>query len=253
MHTATCVIILAAGEGKRMKSALPKVLHMLDGKPLIDHVVSAVEHTPFAPPLVVVSAEHTFVQDYLLGRVRYAVQDVPRGTGYAVRCAQACVSPDTTQIVVLYGDHPRITSASICGLVAEHEAKKNTMTFALCRLPHFHGPYSVFQSFGRIVRNAQGGVVRNVQVRDASPEEMSITEVDPGIYCFSAQWLWSHVDHLEPKNNQGELYLTDLLGMALAKDPARVSGYALEPEEAFGINSQNDLSVVAELPPIPSL
>lgn len=236
----TSVVILAAGDGKRMKTGIPKVMNVVRGEPLVSYVVKSVAGSKLdVQPIVVVAANHTLVQEYLGGRAVYAIQDKQLGTGHAVGCAES-LWRDSETVVVLYGDMPFITSASIDRLVAEHQATGNVMTFMTTTVPNFEGMFAYFNDFGRIVRDATGGLIKNVQKKDATPAELAITELDTSYMGFQTDWLRNHLPQLVPNNVQKEYYLTDLLAVALAEG-ARVGTVAVAPEEAFGINTKEHL------------
>lgn len=235
----TAVIILAAGEGKRMQSELPKVMHELNGKPLIDHVVSAVEQAGFGKPVVVVSAKNSLVQDYLKERATYVVQAEQKGTGHAVQCAKEILYTRADTIVVLYGDMPFLRAESIQRLVEQHTAEHNAVTLMTVQVPSYEGPYAVFKDFGRIIRNQDGRILKSVEVRDATPEELASLEVNPCYFCFKASWLWSEIEQLKNNNDQGEYYLTDLIERGIATE--RASGMLIDPREALGVNTKEQL------------
>lgn len=245
-HKTTQVVILAAGDGKRMQSNLPKVLHLINGKPIIDHVVTAVEQMGLSRlPVVVVSGRNTLVQDALGGRARFAIQAAQLGTGHAVSAAEDLWS-DAEQAVVLYGDMPFITPGSIQRLVESHVTQKNMMTFMTANVQNFEGQNVYFFDFGRIVRNGSGGLLKNVQKKDATLGELAITEVDTSYMCFSAPWLATSLPKLIPNNVQKEFYLTDLLALAL-KEGAVVGTVPIDSKEAIGINTKEQLDLAEKI------
>lgn len=240
-HSTTQAVILAAGPGKRMQSDLPKVLHTIGNRTLVEYVVDAVEQVGLKRrPVVVVSARHNLVQETLGERVAYAIQAEQLGTGDAVRSAQT-LWQDAEVVLVLYGDMPFITSDSIKRLITEHVTKEQVMTFMTTAVPNFEGPNKYFFDFGRVVRDSSGTLLKNVQKKDASPDELAITEVDTACTCFSASWLKDHLSKLTPNNNQKEYYLTDLLAVAMAEKKS-VGTVPIEMKEAIGINTKEHLN-----------
>lgn len=240
------VVILAAGDGKRMKTGIPKVLNLLKGKPLVQYVVESAVATGFgSKPIVVVSANHNQVQDTLGESAAYAIQDKQLGTGHAVRSAEALWS-SFDHVVVLYGDMPFVSAASLQKLVSEHQAAGNSMTFMTTTVPDFSGTNAYFSDFGRIVRDASGALVKNVQKKDATPEELHITELDTSYMCFEKHWLQKHLADLQPTNAQQEYYLTDLLMLAL-REGVKVGTVSVPPAEAFGVNTKEHLDIASSL------
>lgn len=237
------VVILAAGDGKRMKSTLPKVMHNLNGKPLIEHVVERVQSLDLAhKPVIVVSPKHTMVQDYLKDRALYVVQSEQLGTGHATSMAESLFKNKVEHIVVLYGDMPFVSGHSIERLITRHLERANTITLMTFMVPHFKGVYAPFQSFSRIVRGGDGHIVKDVQVKDATSQELEIHECNPCYYCFNAAWLWNNLKKVGSNNAQKEYYLTDLIGMAI-EEGVKISSISIEPKEAIGINTAEDLEV----------
>ena len=237
------VVILAAGHGTRMKSELPKVMHELDGKPLVGHVVENARAAGIVQkPVVVVSPTSNLVRAYFGDTVAYAIQEKQLGTGHATAAASSSVPTDVEHVVVLYGDMPFLRSDSIARLVRRHIERVNTLTMMTVTVPNFEMPYVPFFNFGRVIRDKQGQIVDSIEKKDATPEQVAITEVNPCYYCFRTDWLWEHVEKLKNDNVQNEYYLTDLVRMAI-QEGARISSVATDPHEALGINSQEDLAL----------
>lgn len=237
------VVILAAGHGTRMKSELPKVMHELNGKPLVAHVVDNARAAGIVQkPVVVVSPKSDLVREYFGDTVEYAVQEEQLGTGHATAAAESVLKGRVDHVVVLYGDMPFFRAESIARLVKRHEERKNILTLMTVTVPNFDWAYTPFRGFSRIVRGEDGHIIKDVQVKDASPEELTIHECNPSVYCFSSDWLWSHLQNLKNDNAQGEYYLTDLIAMAIEEGVA-ISSIATDPHEALGINSREDFDL----------
>ncbi len=271
--SAVAIVILAAGQGKRMQSDLPKVMHLLNGRPLVDYVVKVAEELE-VKPAVVVSVKDNLVKNFLGNRADYAVQAEPLGTGHALMCVEKAFtgrsaakpchsgakspltggqrggvgrhSPDVRRgnpVVVLYGDMPFIKSTSIKRLIDEHIQKDNVLTLMTVRVKNFDGWRASFADFGRVIRDADGKILRTVEKKDATPAELEIKELNPCYYCFKSEWIWPNLKKLKNNNAQGEYYLTDLVEMAL-REGARVSSIELDAEEAIGINTKEYLEIV---------
>lgn len=240
------VIILAAGEGKRMKTGIPKVMNLLKNKPLIDHVVEHVESSGVCEkPVIIVNPNHTLVQDYLGDRAMYVVQEKQLGTGHAAGCAAQVLEGKADSIIVLYGDMPFLKPESIKHLAETHNTEHNILTMMTVVVPDFKGKLVALKDFGRIIRDSAGRIVKSVELRDASPLEAEGLELNPCYYCFNAEWFWKEVKNLKNNNAQGEYYLTDLVDRAM--NGSKVSSISIDPEEAIGINTKENLDLAEEL------
>jgi bifunctional UDP-N-acetylglucosamine pyrophosphorylase/glucosamine-1-phosphate N-acetyltransferase len=242
MQSDIAVVILAAGDGTRMNSSLPKVMHELHGKPLVEHVVDHVTASHCCTrPVIVVSPKHTLVQDHLGSRASYVVQEEQLGTGHAAYTARPLVEGHAEHMLVLYGDMPNLSPDSIATLIARHKERANTITMMTVSVPNFEGMYAPFETFGRIIRGGtQGHIVKSVEFKDATAAERNITEVNPGYYCFRVDWFFKNFTRVTNANVQGEYYLPDLLSLAI-EDGEPISSISIAPEEAIGINTQKDL------------
>jgi bifunctional UDP-N-acetylglucosamine pyrophosphorylase/glucosamine-1-phosphate N-acetyltransferase len=241
---AMSAIILAAGQGTRMKSARPKVLHELCGRPMIHHVVEAALASGADDVIVVVGHGRAEVAAYLAGafgeRVRTAVQEVQQGTGHAVRSALPALSPAVDRVFVLYGDTPLLDPADLAALQRALDADPSApLAMLTVRPPDPTG-------YGRIVRDAAGRVVRVVEQKDATAAERAIDEINPGTYLARAGFLREAVSALQPNNVQNELYLTDAVEMA-----ARAGGVASvavrDVASVAGINDRAQLAALEDV------
>jgi bifunctional UDP-N-acetylglucosamine pyrophosphorylase/glucosamine-1-phosphate N-acetyltransferase len=239
-------VILAAGQGTRMKSARPKVLHELCGRPMIHHVVDAAFAAGAASVVVVVGHGRDEVRAYLQAafgeRVRTAVQDVQAGTGHAVRCALPALAlgGDAERVLVLYGDTPLLEPAELAGLGRALDVEPSApLAMLTVRVPDPTG-------YGRIVRDQAGRVVRIVEHKDASADERAIDEINPGIYLARAGFLREAVGRLTPNNAQGELYLTDVVAMASAAGGV-APVVSRDAASLAGINDRAQLAAAEEL------
>jgi bifunctional UDP-N-acetylglucosamine pyrophosphorylase/glucosamine-1-phosphate N-acetyltransferase len=241
----TAVVVLAAGKGTRMRSALPKVLHTAAGRTLLDRVLATAREVlaeTKGARLVVVTGPGD--EDPVAAHLRGAIPGVavetqlsPRGTGDALRAAMAGVG-DASRIVVLPGDAPLVALASVRRLLAQLDAGPDVpAAFLSAVVPDPSG-------YGRVLRDAHGIVVAVVEERDASEREREIREINGGVYAFDRAFLEAALPRLEPANAAAELYLTDLLAMAVESGrPARGVDAALS-EEILGVNSRADLARV---------
>ncbi|GAA3999832.1 bifunctional UDP-N-acetylglucosamine diphosphorylase/glucosamine-1-phosphate N-acetyltransferase GlmU [Allokutzneria multivorans] len=238
-------IVLAAGEGTRMRSATPKVLHPLAGRPLIDHAVRAAAGLDPAHLVVVVGHGRQAVGERLEGtahqldrKIVTAVQEEQNGTGHAVGCALATLpaGADGT-VVVTYGDVPLLTTETLEGLLAEHRDQGNAVTVLTAVVSDPSG-------YGRVVRDADGGVRAIVEQKDATEEQRAIQEINSGVYAFDAAVLRDGLGRISTANAQGELYLTDVLGIARG-DGRRVG--ALVCDDVWQVEGVNDRVQLAAL------
>ncbi|APU12808.1 MULTISPECIES: bifunctional UDP-N-acetylglucosamine diphosphorylase/glucosamine-1-phosphate N-acetyltransferase GlmU [Actinoalloteichus] len=208
-------VILAAGEGTRMRSATPKVLHRIAGRALVEHAVHAASGLDPDHLVVVVGHGREQVTDHLdavghrIGRpLTTAVQDEQKGTGHAVSCALAELPAGLTgTVLVSYGDVPLLDTDTLAALLAEHSAAGNAVTVLTAELPDPTG-------YGRVLRDADGAVTGIVEHKDATESQREITEVNSGVYAFDAAVLRDGLGRLRTDNVQGELYLTDVLAIA---------------------------------------
>src|SRR5690349_4319451 len=237
--SAPTVVIIAAGEGTRMRSSLPKVLHPLCGRPLILWPVTAAQEAG-AGRVVVVDNPKRRLEDRLPEGVVTAIQPEPNGTGGAVQAATEHIDPDTT-VVVLAGDVPLITADAIARLVEAHEQSGAAGTMATMELDD-PGQY------GRVVRDATGNVEKVVEAKagegDATAEQLEIREVNTGIYAFGGQALLDALGNLEPDNAQGELYLPDVLPELKAQGKTIAAHLITDHTLTLGINDRVQLAEV---------
>jgi bifunctional UDP-N-acetylglucosamine pyrophosphorylase/glucosamine-1-phosphate N-acetyltransferase len=238
---APTVVILAAGEGTRMRSALPKVLHPICGRPMILWPLLAARAAG-AERVVVVDNPKRRLAEHLPADVEVAIQAEPRGTGDAVAAATGAIDP-AAPVLIVNGDMPLITGEAIAALVAAHAEAGAAATIASMELADPSG-------YGRVVRGADGSVERVVETKapgDATEQELSIREVNAGLYLFDGGALLGALERLGADNAQGELYLPDVLPL-LRADERLVQAYPLaDPDLALGVNDRVDLAHVTGL------
>ncbi|MGZ8781345.1 MAG: bifunctional UDP-N-acetylglucosamine diphosphorylase/glucosamine-1-phosphate N-acetyltransferase GlmU, partial [Thermoanaerobaculia bacterium] len=230
------VIILAAGLGTRMKSGTIKILHRAAGRPIIDYVLDLAADLSPNPPVMIVGYQREAVRKSVGSRARFAVQEEQKGTGHAVLQASEQVDP-SRRVMILSGDVPLTRIETLRRLLDEHERAGNALTL-LTMKPSDPALY------GRIVRDENDAVVRIVEAKDASDEEMRIDEVNAGIYVFNGEHLFENLRNLKPENAQKEYYLTDLL--QVIRDAGHRVGAVVadDPTEALGVNSRAELAQV---------
>ena len=233
MPNDLAAVVLAGGLGTRMKSALPKHLHPLLGRRMVDWVIRAA-HDAGVGRVVVVASPDTAA---LFDGVEVAVQLTPLGTGDAVRSARAALDGAQGDVVVLNGDVPTLTPELVRALVEAHRSAGAAGTVLSFEPPDL-------RAYGRIVRDARGGLARIVEAGDASPEELALGEANSGIYVFQAEKLWPVLERLEPHNSQGELYVTDTLGLLVGDGEAVAVHTAPVPFDVEGINTRVELAAV---------
>ena len=234
------VIVLAAGEGTRMRSATPKVLQPLGGRTMLGHVLASVEQLAPEHLLVVVGHAREQVTASLTGAARAVVQETQDGTGHAVRVALEAVGDVEGTVVVVPGDAPLLTAATLQSLVAAHEAAGAATTLLTARVQDPTG-------YGRVVRDAAGAVTAVVEHKDASPDELTIDEVATSVYAFAAGPLRAALSRLGTDNAQGEQYLTDVVGLHRAAGLPVGADVAVDADETRGVNDRVQLAELARL------
>jgi bifunctional UDP-N-acetylglucosamine pyrophosphorylase/glucosamine-1-phosphate N-acetyltransferase len=227
-------VVMAAGLGTRMRSETPKHLHPLLGRRMVDWVIEAAR-TLEPDPLVVVTSPAS--RDAFDG-LDVAVQKEPRGTGDAVRSARGALDGRGGDVLVLSGDTPLLTPELLGELVDAHRSAGAAATALV-------GVYDEPRPYGRVVRDADGKLARVVEVTDASPEELAIREMNTSIYVFRSDTLWPVLERLQPQNAQGELYLTDALGLLVADGEDVAVHRAPDPVLADGVNTRAELAAAA--------
>jgi bifunctional UDP-N-acetylglucosamine pyrophosphorylase/glucosamine-1-phosphate N-acetyltransferase len=238
------MIILAAGEGTRMRSATPKVLHRMAGRTMVEHAVRAA--AGLAPDHLTVVVGHgrdqvgthlTELAATLDRPVTIAVQESQNGTGHAVSRGLAALPPVSGTVLVTYGDVPMLDTATLSGLLDAHLSTANAVTVLTAVVPDPTG-------YGRILRAGDGTVTGIVEQKDATEAERAIDEINSGIYAFDAEVLAGALSRLRPHNAQGELYLTDVIGIA-AEDGRRVGAEVCADQWLVqGINDRVQLAEV---------
>jgi bifunctional UDP-N-acetylglucosamine pyrophosphorylase / glucosamine-1-phosphate N-acetyltransferase len=236
------VVVLAAGEGTRMKSATPKVLHSISGRTLLGHVLHAVDGLNAKNLRIVVGAGRELVEKHVAEIAPHATtvfQEHRGGTGHATQLALAGTAPAGT-VLVLAGDTPMLTNASLAALLDVHHKGGFVASVMTAEHPDPTG-------YGRIVRSDDGSLLRIVEERDASDNEKAIYEINSGVYAFDGAKLAGAIGKLKNDNSQGELYLTDVLEI-LRNDGGSVAAVLIEDFiEILGVNDRAQLAESAAL------
>lgn len=240
------IVILAAGEGRRMRSSTPKVLHTVAGRSLLGHVIHAAAHTMPAHVVVVVGHGREQVQAHVAEIAPWVVtvvQEEQLGTGHAVRIALAGIAERGLElpagpIVVLTGDTPLLTGETVQLLVDDHAAAGAGATVLTAIMDDPSG-------YGRIVRDAAGAVRAIVEHRDASPEQLAIDEINSGLYAFEPASLVAALSRVRRDNAQGEEYLTDVIGLLREDGTEVAASRVMDAEEVVGVNDRVQLSEAA--------
>jgi bifunctional UDP-N-acetylglucosamine pyrophosphorylase/glucosamine-1-phosphate N-acetyltransferase len=229
-------IVLAGGLGTRMRSTVPKLLHELCGRPMLAYVLDAARAVTGGAPIVVVSPATEGIRDAFPGAATFALQDRPAGTGDALRAGLAAVTSGVDEVLVLNGDVPLVAVDLLADLLAARRATGAAM--ALISFETWDPG-----RLGRVIRSADGDrVARIVEVKDATEDELEVSEVNAGLYAFDAAWLRGAIRRLEPSPVTGELYLTGLVDLATADGRAVVPVEAPEDGTLDGINDRAELA-----------
>ncbi|MGL5243753.1 MAG: bifunctional UDP-N-acetylglucosamine diphosphorylase/glucosamine-1-phosphate N-acetyltransferase GlmU [Sarcina sp.] len=234
-----CAIILAAGQGKRIKSNLPKVLHKACGKEMVNHVIDTMRNAHIKDVNVIIGKGAELVKEKTNSRnVSYSLQAEQLGTGHAVKCAKDFLKGKSGVVAIFTGDAPLIKHDTVTKLMEKHIEEDNFATLLTSIIENPTG-------YGRIVRK-NNGVDRIVEHKDCSNDELTINEINAGMYCFDIESLLSSLDKLSNNNAQGEYYLTDVIEI-LKLEGKKVGAMVTDFEETLGVNSRAELSVVENI------
>lgn len=233
-------IILAAGKGTRMKSSLYKVLHKVCGKSMVEHVVTQVEKSGADKIVTIVGYGADDVKALLQDRVHYALQKEQLGTGHAVKQAKTLLAGQEGVTIVLCGDTPLMTESTIQEAMHFHHSQKAKATIITAIAAEPTG-------YGRVVRDENGHVIKNVEHKDATPEELAITEINTGTYVFDNELLFEVLEEVTNDNAQGEYYLPDVIEI-LKKRGEIVTAYQMADfSESLGVNDRVALAQAQKL------
>jgi bifunctional UDP-N-acetylglucosamine pyrophosphorylase / glucosamine-1-phosphate N-acetyltransferase len=235
------IVILAAGQGTRMKSRLPKVLHQMAGKPLIEHVLRTAETVTPATVTLVVGHGADIVRSFIGSRPNtgYVLQEPQLGTAHALQQAESILSGSSGTLLLLSGDVPMLRPSTLRRLVETHRDARAAATVVTAVVERPYG-------YGRIVRT-KGRIARIVEERDASPHVRQIREINSGIYAFDLRPLFDALRGIAAQNAQGEYYLTDLVAIYRRRKLGVETLLVEDPQEIRGINSRTELAEVSRI------
>lgn len=235
-----CALILAAGQGKRIKSNLPKVLHKVCGKEMVKHVIDTVKKAEIQDINLIIGKGAELVEEKTKDTgVTYSLQAEQLGTGHAVKCAKKFLENKSGVVAVFTGDTPLIKQSTVESLINNHINNKNAATILTAMVDDPTG-------YGRIVRDESGKVLKIVEHKDCNEEELKIKEMNSAIYCFDIELLVKSLDKLNNNNKQGEYYLTDVIGI-LKDEGYSIGAVVTDIEETIGVNSRVQLAEAEEI------
>ncbi|GAB4143705.1 MAG: NTP transferase domain-containing protein [Planctomycetaceae bacterium] len=235
-------VILAAGKGTRMKSPLPKVLHKIHGRPMVEYVLDAARDAGVRRIVIVVGHEADRVQEALAGQrdIEFALQSEQLGTGHAVMMCKQQLLGHQGPVLVLAGDTPLLKANSLSGLIEELRAENAACVIGTAVT-------DANQGLGRVVRDSQNQFVKIVEQKDATSEEAEIREINTGCYAFDCQLLLGALDKIRPANQQAEYYLTDCPAILKEEGHRVLAARRFDIREAMGVNTPEQLAEVASL------
>lgn len=227
-------LILAAGQGKRIKSNLPKVLHKVCGKEMVNHVVDIMRDAEIEEVNIIIGKGAELVKERTNSRnVSYSFQDQQLGTGHAVKCAKDFLTDKEGIVAIFTGDAPLISKETVENLIETHINNKNTGTLLTSLVDNPTG-------YGRIIRDGEE-ISEIVEHKDCSKEQLNVREINAGMYCFDIQALLNALEKLSNNNAQGEYYLTDVVSI-LKSEGKRLGAVITDFEETIGVNSRAELA-----------
>ena len=233
----SAAVILAAGQGIRMRSALTKVLHPVAGKPMLWHVLQAVGSVTTEKPVVIVGHGAEDVNRFV-GEGAVCVQQQPQlGTAHAVLQARPALKDKAEHIVVVYGDMPLLRADTLAALVRTAQRDEGSVAMLTVQSDEARG-------FGRVVRGEDGRIAAVVEEYVASAAQLGITELNVGAYCFPAAWLWDALDRIPKNASKGEFYLTDAVELAVREGLRVHAAQLMDKDEAIGVNTRVHLAEV---------
>lgn len=234
-------VILAAGKGKRMKSDLPKVLHPLNGRPMVQYVIDAAEKLHSDPIILIVGHKKELVMEATKDRkIKYVVQEKQLGTGHAVLQTEPYFQDYDGNVLVLSGDVPLLRAESLKELIDQHEKDKPLATLLTAEMEDPSG-------YGRVIRNSDGYVEKIIEEKDADPEVKKIKEINVGIYIFDGKSLFETLPSVNNENNQGEYYLPDVIKIYVDRKEKVAAVLTPDVEETHGINNVEQLIKAEEI------
>ena len=244
----TQIVILAAGKGTRMNSEYPKVLHIIEDKPIILHILETASKVCEKPTLVI-GYKGEDVIEATGNQYHYVWQKEQLGTGHAVaQCQEDLKKMGCNSVLVLYGDHPFVSEQTLRRLIDSFDSSQPNTAFCMTvfTAPNYDNGFGVFYNYGPIIRDNAGKILGIVEFKDATDQQRASREVNIGYYCFDANWLWDNIGKLDKNNKAGEYYLTDLVKMAVEQGKKICSIEISHPIEGMGINTKEQLEAIEQ-------
>lgn len=239
-------VVLAGGKGTRMNegeaSPIPKVMFQINGLPIIRYTLDHIKEAGIDRIVLVVGYKHEMIEEFLGNDAEYALQEEQLGTGHAVAMAKDHLLGQSEAILAVYGDMPLVKSESIINLMKEYEKVRPTIAMLSVILKD-----PKFWAFGRVVRGRNGDVIKIIEQKDCTSEELEIKESNVGFYIFDAEWLWSNIDKLNNSNVQKEYYLTDMIKLARNQRKKIIAIPTNDETEVIGINTKEQLKEAEEV------
>lgn len=241
----TNAIVLAGGRGTRMNdgqpSDIPKVLHYLAHRPMIDYVIRNLKKAGFVKPIVVVGYRGELVKKHLGKSCQYVSQEKQLGTGHAVAVVKKILAGRAGATLVTYGDMPFWTAGTYKKLVEIFRKEKPAFVLASVRL----GPEYLY---GRLIKDSEGRILESIEVKNALPEQLKkFKDQNPCLYCFDNQWLFANLPKVKKNPVSGEYYLTDLVGLAVGQGEKIVEFKVRDSQQAIGVNSRQELKIAEKI------
>jgi bifunctional UDP-N-acetylglucosamine pyrophosphorylase/glucosamine-1-phosphate N-acetyltransferase len=237
-------VVLAAGKSTRMRSKTPKALHPVCGRPLLVHILNALAEAGVSRRVVIVGHQADAVRAALdaqfgVGTVEYAEQVEQKGTGHAAQMAEPLLAHHAGVVLIVPGDTPLLSGDILARLVAHHGERGAAATLLTTILPTDAG------SYGRVLRDERGDVASVVEARDATAEQLDVREINTSVYAFSGAHLFRALRALRPNNAQGELYLTDVIGLMRSAGETIAALVSPDPDVVLGVNTRVELAEVS--------
>lgn len=227
-------VILAAGQGTRMRSELPKVLHPLGGRPMLAYAIEAARQATDGKPIVVIGYGAASIRQAFDGQADFVIQEPQLGTAHALQQAESLLRGKADLVAVSFADMPLLTSETLGRVIHVGQSNRGAISMLTLLADEAHG-------FGRIIRSAEGKIMGIIEEAHATPEQLHIRELNASVYCFQAEWLWDALKRI-PLSPKGEYYLTDAIGMAV-QEGIPIHAIQLEDaSEAIGINNRLHLA-----------
>ncbi|URZ08311.1 bifunctional UDP-N-acetylglucosamine diphosphorylase/glucosamine-1-phosphate N-acetyltransferase GlmU [Clostridium felsineum] len=235
-----CALILAAGKGKRMKSDLPKVLHKVCDKEMVNHVIDTMRKSEIENVNVIIGKGAELVKEATSNKnVSYSMQEEQLGTGHAVKCAKDFLEGKDGVVAIFTGDAPLITEATVKNLIDFHQKGDYKASIITAVIDNPEG-------YGRIIRNEDSSVKKIVEHKDCTVDELKVNEINSGMYCFDIKSLLKSLDKIDNNNAQGEYYLPDVIGI-FKEEGLKIGAMAVPFDEILGVNSRVQLSAVSKV------